>query len=299
MRMRIQIADWTKQCIMADQEKLSSLRQSLQEGADMAATLQALNTLLEATTSSARIQEFASFLSLQLLFECLSSVSSDEDLLSLTCAVLGKIFSVLPVKEVCQQRLYLELGLQHESEHVRKVCLNAIREHLAAEEMKKMVVSRTVFHLVTQVIGDDSLQCASLASDVMLSILEHPDSLEAPLKEGLLLDFQALTSKSDIVRFRVYELAVNLSQRSQESFKFAVSTGLLQRLLGELGSGDVLVQMNCVELLLPLMEVGEGMRFLESQDVVATMHSLLLSAQQDPLGAVIIPSRFSECPLFV
>ena len=275
---------------MAEQEL--KLRQSLQEGTNVAATLHTLNTLLEATSSSARIQEIASFLSLQLLFECLNSVSSNEELVTLTCAVIEKIFSALPADEVCRQRLYLELGLQHESEEVRRVCLNSIREHLEAEEVRKMVKSRTVFHLVTQVVGDDNLQCASLASNMILLLLEHPDALEVPLKSGLLMDFEALMTKSDTVRFRVYELVVNLSQRGEEAFKFSVSTGLLRRLLEELRSGDVLVQMNCVELLLPLMEVREGMRFLESQQVVATMHSLLLSAQQDPLGTVIIPSMF-------
>ena len=279
---------------MAEQAKLSSLRQSLQEGTDIAAALHTLNTLLEATSSSARIQEIAAFFSLQLLFECVNTVSASagsEELLTLTCAVIGKIFSALPADEVCRQRLYLELGLQHESEAVRHVCLVAIRDHLHEDEVRRMITSRTVFHLVTQVVGDDSLQCASLASDMVLSLLVHPDPLESRLKEGLLMDFEALMSKSDTVRFRVYELIVKLCQRGDEAFKFAVSTGLLQRLVGELGSGDVLVQMNCVELLLLLMEVRQGVTFLETQQVVASMHSLLLSAQQDPLGSVIIPSR--------
>lgn len=273
-------------------EQLSSLRQSLREGSNVAASLHSLNTLLEATTSNARIQEIASFLSLQLLFECLNTVSSNEELLSLTCAVVGKLFSALPADEVCKQRLYLELGLQHESEEVRHVCLVSIHDHLAAEEVRKMVLSHTVFHLVTQVVGDDSLQCASLASDMLLSLLDHPDSLDPKLKSGLILDLEALVSKSDTVRFRVYELIVKLSKRGKEAFTFSVSTGLLQRLLEELGSGDVLVQMNCVELLLPLLEVRESMEFLESQQVVSSLHTLLLSAQQDPLGATIIPSTY-------
>ena len=272
---------------MEQEAKLASLRQSLQEGTDISASLQTLNTLLEAS-SGARVQEIASFLSLQLLFQCLNS--SSGDLLTLTCDVIGKIFSALPADEVCRQRLYLELGLQHEAEEVRRLSLVAIREHLEVEEAKTMVTSRTVFHLLTMVVGDDSLQCASLASDLLLSVLQHSHTLEPPVREGLLLDLEALVTKNDTVRFRVYELAVKLSQRGEDGFKFSVSTGLLGRLLKELGSGDVLVQMNCVELLLPLMEMREGVKFLESERAVETMHSLLLSAHQDPLGSVLIPS---------
>lgn len=274
---------------MADQEKLSALKQSLLQGTNLSAALHNLNTLLEAS-SSARIREIASFLSLQLLFECLGHVSTDEELVKITCAVLWKIFSVLSPHEVCQHRLYLELGLQHDSEHVRKVCLNSLQQHLKSDDIHQMITASTMFHLVTQVLGDDSLECARLASGLLLAILEDPATLEDRLKTGLLLDWQAIMEKSETVRFRVYELAVQLSQRGKEAFKFVLSSGVLQRLLTELGSGDMLVQMNCVEMLLPLMEDREGMQFLESKQVVATMHSLLLSARQDPLGAVIVPS---------
>ena len=98
--------------------------------------------------------------------------------------------------------------------------------------------------------------------------------------------------KSEIVRFRVYELALQLSRQGSGLFQFVASSGLLERLLGELGSLDILVQMNCVEMLLPLMEIKEGLDFLESKGVVAIMYGILLSAQQNPLGAAsLIPSR--------
>lgn len=278
---------------LEQEAKLSSLRQSLQEGTNVSAALHTLNTLLEATSSSARIQEIASYLSLQLLFQCLNS-SGEGEMLALTCDVIGKIFSALPADEVCRQRLYLELGLQHEAEEVRCVSLVAIREHLAADEVRAMATSRTVFHLLTMIVGDDSLQCASLASDMLFTLLQHPDTLDPPLRDGLLMDLEALTAKSDTVRFRVYELVVKLSQGGDEAFKFSISTGLLLQLLKELDSSDVLVQMNCVELLLPLMEMREGMKFLESQRAVETMHHLLLSAQLNPLGSILVPSTCSS-----
>ena len=156
--------------------------------------------------------------------------------------------------------------------------------------MRKMITSCTVFHLVTQIIGDDSLKCASLASNMIHSLLKHPNTLDPPLISGLLIDLEGLAGKSDIVRFRVYDLVVKIAHNGEGGFKFSVSTGLLQRLLSELESGDVLVQMNCVELVLSLMELREGVKFLESHQLVRVMYSLLLSALQDPFGTVIIPS---------
>ena len=273
--------------------ELKTLRQCLRDGENLADALHTLNTLLEATSSSARVQEIASFLSLQLLFETLSSVaaSSGEELRSLTCRILGKIFASLPPEEVCRQRLYLELGLQHDKEEVRRLCLEAIGGHLEAAEVREMVGSRTVFHLVTQIMGDESLHCAGVAAELMLEVLHHPASLDPSLKSGLLIDLEGLATKSDTVRFRVYDLVVKLALRNKEAFEFAESTRLLHRMLEELRSGDVLVQMNSVELVLRLLEGEQGTLFLESQGVVETMHSLLLSAEKDPLASIMVPSR--------
>ena len=287
---------------MAVEEELMTVRQRLRDGENVSDALHTLNTLLEATGSGARIQEIVSFLSLQLLFETLSTVASascNEELRSLTCRILGKIFASLPPEEVCRQRLYLELGLQHDREEVRRLCLDAISGHLDAGEVREMMGSRTMFHLVTQIVGDDSLHCAGLASELLLAVLAHPASLDPSVRSGLLIDMEGLVAKSDTVRFRVYDLVVRLSLSNDESFEFAVSTRLLHRMVEELQSGDVLVQMNSVELVLSLLNGKQGARFLESQGVVGTMHSLLLSVQNDPLGSIIVPSTLALSYLLV
>ena len=278
----------------AVEEELMTVRQRLRDGENVSDALHTLNTLLAATGSGARIQEFASFLSLQLLFETLSTVaSSSEELRSLTCRILGKMFASLPPEEVCKQRLYLELGLQHDREEVRRLCLDAISGHLGAAGVREMMGSQTMFHLVTQIVGDDSLHCAGLASELLLAVLAHPASLDPAVRSGLLIDMEGLVAKSDTVRFRVYDLVVRLSLSNDESFEFAVSTRLLHRMLEELQSGDVLVQMNSVELVLSLLDGKQGASFLERQGVVGTMHGLLLSVQNDPLGSIIVPSTFA------
>ena len=285
---------WTKNSTMAVEQELMTVRECLREGESVADALHTLNTLLEATGSGGRIQEIASFLGLQLLFETLSTMSSSsEELGSITCRILEKIFASLPPEEVCRQRLYLELGLQHEREEVRRLCLDAISGHMEARVVREMVGSRTVFHLVTQILGDDSLHCAGLATHLMLDVLASPDSLDPSVKSGLLIDLEGLIARSDTVRFRVYDLVVRLSLSNEESFEFAVSTRLLHRILEELKSGDALVQMNVVELVLQLLEGRRGAQFLESQGVVDTMHSLLQSVQNNPLGSIIIPSTLA------
>ena len=134
-----------------------------------------------------------------------------------------------------------------------------------------------MFHLVTQVLGDDSLQCATLASKLLLQLLTTPVSLLVGVREALILDLEALTKKSDIVRYRVYELAVEVTLKGgEQAFEFISSTGFLQQLVDELSGDDILVKLNCIELLIQLLDSKEGATFLESKQVLSKVHSLLV-----------------------
>lgn len=270
-----------------DREALSAMLQDLQSGENVVSTLQSLNSLLEATPSSADVLEIASFISLRLLFNYLST--TDEDQIQACCPVLDKIFSKMPVADMCQYEQYFELGLQHTSEDVRKMTLRILRKNSSHEELQAMIVAPTMLHLITQVLGDSSLECATLAAEIFLQVVRNPQELDVKRRQAFLVDLEGLLSMSDIVRYRVYELAVKMALGSGDAFKFVQSSGLLQRLVKELDLDDVLVKMNCIELLATLMESSEGVQFLESEQVIRRLHAQLLSAQQDPFGSLIIP----------
>ena len=270
-----------------DREALSAMLQDLRRGENVVSTLQSLNSLLEATPSSAEVLEIASFISLRLLFNYLST--TDEDQIQACCPVLDKIFSKMPVADMCQYEQYFELGLQHTSEDVRKMTLRILRKNSSDEGLQAMVVAPTMLHLITQVLGDSSLECATLATEIFLQVVRNPQELDVKRRQAFLVDLEGLLSMSDIVRYRVYELAVKMALSSGDAFEFVQSSGLLQRLVKELDLDDVLVRMNCIELLATLMESSEGAQFLESEQVVRRLHTQLLSAQQDPFGSLIIP----------
>ena len=246
-----------------DREALSAMLQDLRSGENVVSTLQSLNSLLEATPSSAEVLEIASFLSLRLLFNYLST--TDDDRIQACCPVLDKIFSKMPVSDICQYGQYFELGLQHTSEDVRKMTLRILRTNSSHAELQAMVVAPTMLHLITQVLGDSSLECATLATEIFLKVVKNPQELDVKIRQAFLVDLEGLLSMSDIVRYRVYELVVKMALGGGDAFGFVQSSGLLQRLVKELDLEDVLVKMNCIELLVTLMESSEGMQFLESE----------------------------------
>ena len=277
---------------------LESIRASLADGKNLLESLHDLNALLEGNPSAAFASEVARSLPLSRLFYLLSQQQAGGEaaqLIHRTCAVLDKVLSLLPGSEVASYGQYIELGLQTPVENVKKTCLGVLKKHSSDPSVRSMLIAPTMFHLVTQVIGDDSLQCAKLSSDLLLQFLTTPSSLVSGLRESLVIDLQALMKKSDIVRYRVYELCVEaVLKGGRESFDFVSSTGFLNQLVDELSGDDILVKLNCIELLTQLLDSDEGAGFLETNEVLDKLHGLLVSARQDPLGDVIIPGKLQE-----
>lgn len=274
-----------------DKARLSAMHQALQSGdsASVTSALRDLNTLLEATPSSADVLETVSFISLQLLFSCLNTTEGEQ--IEACCAVLEKVFSIMPPTELCRYSQYIELGLQHVATQVKTTSLKVLHKNLSSSEVLAVILAPTMFHLVTQGIGEDSLECAKLAMQIVEEIAtkSSPMPLDVRLKQALLLDLEGLMGKNDTVRYRVYELAVHMALSGGEAFAFVHSSALLTKLTNELDSGDILVRMNCIELLVQLLESQEGAEFQEEARVLPRLHMQLVEAQQDPFGSFIIP----------
>ena len=276
---------------------LEAIRTSLTDDQNVLETLQDLNALLEGNPSAAFASEVASSLPLSRLFYLLSQHAAGEaQLIHRTCAVLDKVLALLPGSEIATYGQFIELGLQTSVENVKKTCLGVLKKHSSDLSVRSMLSAPTMFHLVTQVIGDDSLQCAKMSSDLLLQFLTTPtSSLVSGLRESLVIDLQSLMKKSDIVRYRVYELCVEaVLKGGRESFDFLSSSGFLNQLVDELYGDDILVKLNCIELLTQLLDSDEGAGFLETNEVLAKLHGLLVSARQDPLGEVVIPGELWE-----
>ena len=274
---------------------LEAIRASLADGQNVLESLQDLNALLEGNPSAAFASEVASSLPLSRLFYLLSQHAGEAQLIHRTCAVLDKVLALLPGSEVAAYGQYIELGLQTSVENVKKTCLGVLKKHSSDPSIRSMLCAPTMFHLVTQVIGDDSLQCAKMALDLLLQFLTTLTLLVSGLRESLVIDLQALMKKSDIVRYRVYELCVEaVLKGGRGSFDFVSSSGFLNQLVNELSGDDILVKLNCIELLTQLLDSDEGTGFLETNEVLDKLHSLLVSARQDPLGEVVIPGKLWE-----
>ncbi|KAG7174937.1 26S proteasome non-ATPase regulatory subunit 5-like [Homarus americanus] len=100
---------------------------------------------------------------------------------------------------------------------------------------------------------------------------------------------QEVMSKSDIYRFNVYEFIVQVCLLGDMSLGVVSNSGLLDRLTGEVTTGDILTQLNALELLTPLVLNPSGMVLLDRGGVIAKLQYLLSLAETDPMTALLMP----------
>ena len=276
----------------ADISRVRSLKNSLETKGEEFKALQALNTLLDCSSSNAEVLQVCSVIGPQDLFIFVSTGNSSDEL-DLVCSVLTKMLNAFPSTELVRMSRHIELGLQHLYKGVRKMCLKLIREKVEMDEVIcEMVLQPTMFHLITHLVSDECLECAKYASNIILLLMNNSSGfllISSNLREGFSIDLEGVMGKSDTVRFRVYELGVKISSISREAFEFINNLGLITKLIGELESDDVLLKLNCMELLQLLMESPHGVDFVESADVLQKLHHSLISTQDDPFATVLIP----------
>lgn len=73
------------------------------------------------------------------------------------------------------------------------------------------------------------------------------------------------------------------------SLSVVSNSGLLDCLTTEVTTGDVLTQLNALELLTPLALNPSGMVLLIQGGVIAKLQYLLSLAEKDPMAALLMP----------
>lgn len=264
---------------------LQSLKEHLESQVDVVESLQHLNTLMGSSPDA--VSEVLSVVSLPLLFSCLETEDSEQ--VNVTCSLLDKLLCHIPAQELVKYGHYMELGLQYPEAKVAKTCLQALHNFYGEKLVDDMILAPTMLHLITQLIGMDDLEPASLAAKLLLQYSTQSDILVTVLKGAWLNELNQLLQLNDTVRYRVYDVVVQTClQGGVKCFEVMKAGGLLDKLVGELETEDPLVKMNCVELLAALAGMKEGVVFLKSSNVLEKLYSVLISSQ-DVMGALVIP----------
>ena len=268
---------------------LQSIKQHLECKDDVTEALDSLNTLLVTKTSPSFVSEVISAIPLSVLFSCLQT--DDHDQLHLTCSILDKLLCYLPASQLVDFGQYVEIGLQYSGVRVAKTCLQALLRLCDDEMVEDMILAPTMLHLITQILGGEDLECASVSAKLLLRFSAQPEKLVGRMKQGWLAELEQLLALKDTIRFRVYDLVIQTClQGGVECFMMVrENSRILEGLVGELETDDPLVKMNAIEILGSLVYSDEGVVFLHTVKILDKLYSTLQNSQHDVLGKMILP----------
>ena len=277
--------------------KVESLKRLLQENKERFDALQSLNTLLESCTNS-EVLQICSIVNPHQLFLLLDNNEPNaSEEIKAVCSVVSKMLLAFPSPELAGLYQFIELGLQHGEECVRVMTLRVLLARIDSKEVVGMSIRPTMFHLITQLLGDESLDCAKHSDKVIVKLIDSPEGsyILSSLIKGLDVDLKGLMNKNDTVRYRVFDLVVAISSLDESFFQTFKQLGYMDMLISDLETNDVLLKLNCLEVLEVLMGSLYGCGYVRSSDVLVKLHCLLELVDCDPFASMLVPGMTLCC----
>lgn len=263
---------------------------SVSSGHELVVALQDLSALLNSPSFSLR--ELAPHIPAPLLFGCLSTTNEEQILLCK--GILKKLLSLEKADAVITHyRDFVIEGLNHPQFEVREFCLGELERCSASiNGLLALLDNVDILVYTARALSDENLTCVKLATNTLINTAKHDSGLEILFQHQIQSEFDELLTKKDVIRFRVYELMVLIQALSERAFKSSRNSGVLEKLTKELDGDDILLRLNCVELLTQLADSGKnGLMFVEESGIVTRLNNLLISAETDPLMSLMLPSK--------
>lgn len=215
--------------------------------------------------------------------------TSDNEQIELAVQVMSQLLPcVSPLEALERFRAELLRGFLHPAEDVRRLVLKQALQCAESEAgVTCLANDSNMLHLVLKSVGDKCLGVVKLASSVVVKMCRHPVGLTAVFSPAGLVVIQDMVAQTDTTRFNVYELIVEVGLLGPAALSAAVTTGLLDRLLSEVTTGDGLTQLTALQVLTPLAMSPGGRTLLDEKGVTARLMYLLSLAKSDPIARLL------------
>lgn len=159
------------------------------------------------------------------------------------------------------------------------------------EDMKMATVPILV--LVAKKLQSESLDVAKHATDVLQKfILDYVEKFHTLPKEFMDV-VNVLLLEGSVIRYRVYDLFVNLLKVDEKFIEYEQIRNILVILIKELVNDDILSQLNCLEMLSTIASSSmKGLEFISEHGTLEELRCLFGNAETDPLQQLLLPGFF-------
>ncbi|XP_075041763.1 26S proteasome non-ATPase regulatory subunit 5 [Mixophyes fleayi] len=216
---------------------------------------------------------------------------ADREQTALCVAILERFFQALePIHIARTYNEELRRGLYHTDDSVKLLAISQVGRIVECPEAITAILnSLDLLKQIILCIGGDKISVAKEAIKSLSKIAHTTSGLDVLFGTNLLTDLKSVMTISDIVRYRVYELLVEISSVSAESLDFCVKSGILPQLLEELTGDDVLLRVTCTETVTMLAGSLHGRQYLAQQGILDKISNMILGADSDPFSGLYLP----------
>ena len=268
----------------------------------------ALSSLLTlATSSEEKLKWIAAGIDVNVLFNELGDSGEDSKLkqsqnksvLADLCKLLGLILSTIsPVDVFTQYISHIVESFNVGSEEYLAECLHQTMRLAQTGNFGMFMSNPEIFVFIVKGLGYKSLSVASLSRKVIVKLFEYAEQTEWLFSNEVYGVCRDLLEKDATIRFRVYEIFLDLLKLQPEYlFKF-IELGSFDCLFTDLmDNGDVLSQLNALEHITQLALTGmQGLEFVEQRGIMNWLQNTFTS--EDPFTQFLHPGIYLSLILY-
>ncbi|XP_051961246.1 26S proteasome non-ATPase regulatory subunit 5-like [Xyrauchen texanus] len=250
--------------------------------------LKNLRTAVLATPVSG-LREVVSGARLGIIFGLLNT--NDIEQIEVCVEILNRVLQALePIQLVQNYRAALQSGLNHPDDSVKVLTLAQIGRVVGhADGVTQILNSAEILCDVIHCISVEHIAVAKEAIAALGKLSNTKAGLDALFRSDLLNKLKDVMTTSDIIRYRVYELIVDVSTVSPVSLGYCANSSLISQLLEELTGDDVLVRATAIEMITSLAQSQHGRQYLSQQGIMEKISNMMIAAESDPFSSLYLP----------
>ncbi|KAM5145475.1 26S proteasome non-ATPase regulatory subunit 5 [Mantella aurantiaca] len=226
---------------------------------------------------------------LDAIFRLMASPNREQ--VDLCVAILERFFQALnPVHIAQNYNEDLQRGLYHPDDSVKLLSISQVGRIVeSSEAIVEIFNNLDILKQMVMCIGGDKISVGKEAIKSLSKIARTAAGVDVLFGSNILPTLKAVMAISDVVRYRVYELMVEISSVSASSLNSCSSSGILSQLLDELIGEDVLVRVTCIEMVTSLASTLHGRQYLAQEGIIDKISNMILGADSDPFSGFYLP----------
>ena len=245
---------------------------------------------LQAAAQEVDLEAFVSLIRTYYFSLHTSKRSSDETMTNISF-VLDKLLSsskIVNVLALFKSDAVRNALSQVHHEDFQLTCLKHIYR-LSEEDSSAWVSDENILIYLINSIASGYLSVASIASKTISFAFSTNEDVDWFISSGSVISVitEIIKSKNQTIKFRIYELFVNLAIVHPAHVETCETLGIFDDLYSGLDGEDVLVQLNCFEILSQLASIREGFRMIQNKGLLESVGKVILS--DDPFISFLLP----------